>query len=191
MKRPPTEIADRLWEHGDVLLAPGENASIDQVATATEIPRATLYYYFSGKDDIVGFLLNQKIERGTKAIADAAAEEGSPPERLEAVLRAVLDTMARHPALCTRLNGYMCASDVMADVIMSAEQKLVGPLREILIEGRARDEFALEDPGEAAVALLGAISQSAMSQILATGRLDAQATGDRLIPLLLRGVLSR
>jgi len=30
-----------------------------------------------------------------------------------------------------------------------------------------------------------------MSQILATGRLEAEKTGDRLIPLLLHGVLSR
>ena len=191
MKRPPTEIANRLWDHGDLLLAPGENASIDQVAAATEIPRATLYYYFSGKDDIVGFLLNQKMERGTKAIAEAASTAGSPHERLERVLRAVLNTMAHHPALCTRLNGYLCSSDVMADVIMSAEQKIFAPVREILIEGRARDEFALDDPAEAAAALLGAISQAAMSQILATGRLDAETTGDRLVPLLLHGVLSR
>jgi TetR/AcrR family transcriptional regulator len=191
MKRPPADLADRLWEHGDTLLAPGENASIDQVATATDIPRATLYYYFSGKDDIVGFLLSQKLERGTKAIADAAAEEGTPPERLEAVLRAALRAMAHHPALCTRLNGYLCSSDVMAEVVMSAEQKILGPVREILIEGRARGEFALEDPQEAATALLGAISQSSMSQILATGRLEAEETGDRLIPLLLHGVLSR
>ncbi len=79
----------------------------------------------------------------------------------------------------------------MADVIMFTEQKIRGPVRDILIEGRARDEFALDDPSEAATALLGAISQAAMSQILATGGLDAQATGDRLLPLLLRGVLSR
>ena len=126
-----------------------------------------------------------------RQVGDCLAEEGSPTERLEAVLRAMLTTMAEHPALCTRLNAYLCSSEVMADVIMSTEQKIRGPVRDILIEGRARDEFAADDPSEAATALLGAISQAAMSQILATGSLDAQATGDRLVSLLLRGVLSR
>ena len=74
---------------------------------------------------------------------------------------------------------------------MSAGQKILGQVREILIEGSAQGEFAFEDPVEAATALLGAISQASMSQILSTGRLEADETGDRLIPLLLQSVLSR
>ena len=49
---------------------------IDDLAALVGVPRATLYYYFSGKDDVFEFLLTQKLQRGTAAIAAAAHGPG-------------------------------------------------------------------------------------------------------------------
>ena len=58
MKKIPEDLADKLYSVSDRFLAQGQDVRIDQVAADVGIPRATLYYYFSGKDDLVTFLMN-------------------------------------------------------------------------------------------------------------------------------------
>ena len=69
MKAPPAELAERLWDASDEILKPGVDMRIDDLAALVGVPRATLYYYFSGKDDVFEFLLAQKLQRGTASIA--------------------------------------------------------------------------------------------------------------------------
>ena len=191
MKTPPPEMAERLFAVGDQFLAPGVDPRVDDVAAALDMPRATLYYYFAGKDDIVAFLLQQKVERGTTAIAEAAARAGTPTERLDGVLRAALGAMAEHPALCTRLTGYLAAAGTFGQVVLAAERQVFAPVRAIIVEGQATQEFSVTDPAETASALMGALMFVGTGQILATGELDAQSVADRLVPQLLNGVVAR
>ena len=82
MRSPPPELAERLWDVADRALAQGGELRIDELAELTGVPRATLYYYFSGKDDVVGFLLAQQLQRGTDRIARAVRGRGSAAKRL-------------------------------------------------------------------------------------------------------------
>ena len=50
MRRIPRQIADRLPAAADLFAEKGLNDSkIEDVAAATGVPKATLYYYFAGK----------------------------------------------------------------------------------------------------------------------------------------------
>ena len=162
---------------------------MDDLAVATGIPRATLYYYFSGKNDVLSFLLTQKVLRGTAVVAEAAAGSGTPTERLAAVLRAMLHAMAESPVLCTRLLGWM-VTERGGDVFVETERALMAPVRELLIEGRAAGEFSDLDPFDAATALMGAVSMVAMRHAT-SGSFDPDAIADRLVPSLLDGLRTR
>ena len=186
VKTPPPELAERLWAVGDRVLEPGTDLRIDELAELTGVPRATLYYYFSGKDDVLAFLLAQKIERGTAAVADAAHGPGTPTERLETVLRAMLSAMADHPALCTRLMGTM-ATDGGGQIMMEIERAIMAPVRELLETGQAAGEFADVDPVDATTSLVGAISMVAMRHTI-NGDFDPEAVAARLVPQLLHGL---
>jgi TetR/AcrR family transcriptional regulator len=186
VKTPPPELAERLWAVGDRVLEPGTEVRVDELAELTGVPRATLYYYFSGRDDVLAFLLAQKIERGTAAVTDAAHGPGTPTQRLEAVLRAMLRAMADHPALCTRVMGSM-ATEGGSQIMMEIERAIMAPVRELLVAGQTAGDFADADPGDATTSLVGAISMVAMRHTI-NGDFDPETVADRLVPQLLHGV---
>lgn len=189
MKTPPPELAERLWAVGDRVLEPGTGVRIDELAELTGVPRATLYYYFSGRDDVLGFLLAQKIERGTAAVTRAAQGLGTATERLEAVLRAMLGAMAEHPALCTRVMGSM-ATEGGGEVMTQIERAIMGPVRELIAAGQAAGDFAEMEPADVTTALVGATSMVAMRHTIG-GDFDPEAVADRLVPQLLYGVCAQ
>jgi hypothetical protein len=70
-------------------------------------------------------------------------------------------------------------------------RRAIAPLRTLLEEGRTTGELVAADPDLAAVALAGALNLAAISQIVTTGTLDAEATARALVPQLLGGIIPR
>ena len=191
MKRIPDDLAEKLLDASNQFTGTGLNISIDDVAAMADVPRATLYYYFSGKDDLVAFYLNDKFTRVGDAVLKASRGQGTVAERLEAALFAVLAALGEHPALCVELPAAVKSAGDYQEVMASAERVVLAPLRELLIEGRATGELEVEDPDTAAVALMGAINMVGMMQAVATGKIDSENTGPLLVPMLIKGVLKR
>ncbi len=191
MRKPPAELAHKLIEAGEKVGGAGLDFSVDDLAQAAGVPRATLYYYFSGKDDLADFFLNDKLERVRIAITKAAAQEGTVVDRLQACVRSVLHALADYPILCTDLPATMHGTGDHAEVAMNAERVLMAPIRELLIEGRATGELSVQDPGIAATALNGAVGFVAMQQFHAHGSLDADSLADLLIPCIIDGLRVR
>ena len=125
MKQPPVDLAERLWQVSDKILDLGNEVRIEELAELSGVPRATIYYYFSGRDDVMSFLLTQKVERASFIVAEAAAGPGTPSERLQKVLRAMLQQMADHPSLCTRLMCWMSASAGAEQIVIEAQGSLM------------------------------------------------------------------
>ena len=190
VKIPPVDLAERLWQVSDRVLAPGTEIRIDDLAELAGVPRATLYYYFSGKDDVLAFLLAQKLQRGTEAITRAARGRGSAAHRLAAVLRAMLRTMAEHPELCTRLLGGVASEGTGGQLMAEVERTLMAPVRDLLAEAQASGEFVVRDPTDTTLSLMGAVSIVAMVRT-ATDTYDPDKVADRLIPQFLDGLRPR
>lgn len=191
MKTPPEDLAQKLLAVSDQLTGTDLDISVDDIAKMADVPRATLYYYFSGKEDLVSFFLSDKLSRASVAIQKAVAGEGTLVERLEETLRSVMEVMAEHPALCTEMPGAVKEVAKYGEVVNEAERVMIAPFRELLIEGKASGELAIEDVDTAAVALLGAANMVGMFQLVQTGSIDVQHTNEVLIPMLIQGVLPR
>src|SRR5690349_2737401 len=127
VKQPPAELAERLWQVSDRFLALGSDVKVDDLAELSGVPRATIYYYFSGKDDVMAFLLAQKVQHASGIVAAAAEGQGSVAERTERVLRVMLREMANHPALCTRLLCWM-TTPTAEQLVIDAQGSLLTPL---------------------------------------------------------------
>lgn len=189
VKQPPADLAERLWQVSDHFLAIGSDLKIDELAELSGVPRATIYYYFSGKDDVMSFLLAQKVERASVIVAEAAAGPGTPSDRMQAVFRAMLQQMADHPALCTRLMCWM-TSATAGQLVIEAQGSLMAPLRALFLEGQATGDFADIDPVDATTAVMGALSMVAMHHTV-KGDFDPHVVADTMIPWLLDGLQSR
>ncbi|MDJ0952115.1 MAG: TetR/AcrR family transcriptional regulator [Acidimicrobiia bacterium] len=191
MKRLPDDLAAKLIDAGEQLSGTNLDVSIDEMAQMAEIPRATLYYYFSGKDDLISFFLQDKLNRASVAVQKAINSEGTVVERLERTLGSVMEAMAAHPTLCTEMPAAVRDAGKYGEVVSGAERLMVAPFRDLLIEGKATGELVLSDVDTAAVALMGAVNMVAMFQLVQTGTLDVEKANAALIPQLMQGLLPR
>ena len=192
MKRPPEDISQKLLAVTEHLPeGSGFDVSVDDVARLSGVPRATLYYYFSGRDDLVQFYLNDLVDRTRTAIEKAASSEGSTSERLERIMRAVIGAFAEYPRMCVEMASAFKASDDHAEFLRNIDQTVMAPLRGALHEGVETGELVAEDIEIAATAVMGALHQASLTRLIFTGSLDPDEVGDLVIPMLLRGLLPR
>jgi TetR/AcrR family transcriptional regulator len=191
MKRPPDDLVEKLLAVSDQLTGTDLNVSVDDIAEMANVPRATLYYYFSGKDDLLSFFLSDKLHRVSVAIGKAVAGEGTVVERLENTLVAIMGAMMDHPAICTEMPGAIKEAAKYSEVMNEAEKVILAPISGLLIEGKASGQLAITDVNTTAIALMGAVNMVAMFQLVQTGTIDMEATKSALIPQLIQGVLPR
>jgi TetR/AcrR family transcriptional regulator len=191
VKTPPPELTARLIAVSDQLDGTDFDVTIDAVAKLVDVPRATLYYYFSGKEDLIAFFLNAKFSLVRDAIATAAATDGTVSDRLARTMTTILHALSEHPPLCTKLPIAVKRAGMMDDVMANADRVLITPIRELLIEGRATGEFAIPDINLAATALMGALSFVGMMHLTISGRLDADRVAEDLVPMLVNGLRTR
>jgi TetR/AcrR family transcriptional regulator len=189
MKRPPAELTEKLLAASEGFAGTGFDVSIDDVARMAGVPRATLYYYFAGKDDLVSFYVNAELDRVGDVVAKAAAGEGTVQDRLEAALASVLYSLTGHPMMCVELPKAMKQPGDFQEVMASMDRVVMTPIRELLIEGRAVGEFDIADPVTTSFALMGAVNLVAMMEVVQPGTIDVDATAATVVPQLVKGLL--
>ena len=112
----PAAVASKLYAAADLIATKGlENTKIEEIAAASGVPKATLYYYFTGKDDILGFLLRDSLGDLARDVAAAADSSGSGQERLIAVITAqkATDINAANIASANRPRGPRCSGSTL------------------------------------------------------------------------------
>ncbi|MEE8406676.1 MAG: TetR/AcrR family transcriptional regulator [Acidimicrobiia bacterium] len=192
MKKLPVDISRKLLKATFKMPeGSGFDVSIDDVAEMSGVPRATLYYYFSGKDDLVQFYLNEMMDMTSAAIEKAAAMEGSVTQRLEAIMGAVLGAFAAYPRMCLEMPTAFKASDDHAEFLRNIDRTVMTPLREALSDGARSGKIVVKDLDTATFVIMGALHQVAVMRLILTGSLDADEAAELVIPQLLDGLLPR
>jgi TetR/AcrR family transcriptional regulator len=191
MKKVPEDLAEKLYSVGDQFLAQGGEARVDQIVEELGIARATLYYYFSGKDDLITFFMQEKMERIATQVHKAKAGEGTALERFEAALRATVYELASNPALCLNLMIATGRMEAMAEVIMAVDRAVMAPLRELLIEARAVGDADVDDIDLTVSSLMGGINAAVQQRWAVTGEVDPDEMAQLAVALFLNGVRAR
>ncbi|HET7739229.1 MAG TPA: TetR/AcrR family transcriptional regulator, partial [Mycobacterium sp.] len=81
------------------------NTKIEDIAAASGVPKATLYYYFAGKDEILSFLLRDSLSLLAREVADAADAPGLGRERLIEVIAVQIEHTMNRPGSSRALVG--------------------------------------------------------------------------------------
>jgi TetR/AcrR family transcriptional regulator len=190
MRVVPEGIAERLEAAAQVFADHGfDQTRIEDLAEATGIPRATLYYYFAGKEDILGWLLRRMLADVTGAVGVAVSGEGTAHDRLVAVVRAKLEVMARHPATCRALIADLGRAGRIPDISSAIQAAFHHPVRRLLAEGEADGTLRpVGDPETTASAVYGAITTAANHYLVADNRLDTDRVATEVTAFLLTGL---
>jgi TetR/AcrR family transcriptional regulator len=193
MREVPAQIADRLPAAAELFAERGLNdTKIEDIAAATGIAKATLYYYFAGKEDILAFLLEDGLRQVAEEVTAIVGTGGSGAQRLHGVIAAQLRLMAERPAVCRALIGELGRTGrmpVIADMLRTA---YLEPIETLLRAGAADGSLvALDDTRAAAIALFGAVTTSAMTYLLTDDALDEDLIARTIHDVLLAGLRPR
>jgi TetR/AcrR family transcriptional regulator len=169
VKTPPAELAGRLLDVSEHVLAGDPPPRLEDVAGLVGASRATLYYYFSGRDDLLAFLLTEHARQGAESVDAAVKPDDPPQERLQVTLAALADFLGRHPGVCAGLLAAAGAGGRMAEVLQAIDTWIARPLRDLLDEGHRTDAFVVDDAFDAANALLGGLLVAVLSRSIADG----------------------
>ena len=191
MIRPvPAALAGRLYAAAGLIAERGlDDTKIEDIAEATGVPKATLYYYFPGKQEILAFLLGDMLTLMADEVAVAAEQPGTALERLEAVVAAQLRVMMQHPGACQALIGDLGRAGRLPDITEALISAFHRPVEQLLRAGASDKSLrAVDDPEAAASTIFGAVTITGLSQLIRGGEADADVIAGRIMDVVLHGV---
>ena len=161
----PARLASKLYGAADLIAERGlADAKIDEIADAAGIPKATLYYYFDGKDSILAFLLKDMLELIAGEVGRAVTAPGSARERLETAVEAQLTVMLENPAVCRALVGDLGRATRLPELAVALRAAFHQPLSELLAEGVADGTLRkVANPDTVALSIFGAVTVAGLS----------------------------
>jgi len=169
----PAAIAARLPAAAAFFAEHGfDDARIDDVARCMGVPRATLYYYFAGKQDILAFLLRSLLDDVAAAVERAVSSPGTSAARLTAVLRAQLEVQATQPETALLLVANIGRAGRLTDIAADVDIAFHAPVRAVLADGIADGSIRDIDIERATSAIFGAVILTGLHEIVANGSLD-------------------
>ena len=189
MKTPPPELAHRLREASPSILRLGADPNFDEISEMTGIARATLYYYFSGRDDLYEFLLSSHLEEGAASFSPVEGDD--PAQRLQGVLQAMIEFLASHPGVCAGILSALGSGTKMDQVMRANERIVATPIRGILAEGKTEGVFTFDDAHDTANAFTGAILSAVLGRVVEGRPLDQPDFPNHLADQLVAAVLVR
>ncbi|MFB1296688.1 TetR/AcrR family transcriptional regulator [Mycobacterium sp. pW049] len=163
-RKVPASVAEKLYAAADVIAANGlEKTKIEDIAKASGVPKATLYYHFAGKDEILAFLLKDSLAAIAREVAAAADGPGRGKDRLVAVITVQVEHTMRRPGSSRALVGDLGRAIRLPELASAAQQAFYDPIARVLEAGAADGslrEFA--DPQSSAISIFGAVMITAM-----------------------------
>lgn len=150
----------------ELLSAQGyQGMSLEEVAERTDIAKATLYHYFSSKDELVRAVL-EALTADVVTRLEAALSEVSGSSHLER-LRALIREQVRiltdtAPEVATVFSWPKSWPESLEDVIKDSRRRHDAIFRAVIEAGITAGEFDCPHPDVALQCLHGALNQSSL-----------------------------
>lgn len=196
MRPMPAKLAAKLYGAAELIAERGiADAKIDEIAEATEIPVATLYYYFRGKEEILSFLLGDLLDTIAGEVGAAIAQPGPAVDRLQRAVEAQVRVMLENPAVCRALTGDLGRATRLPELAVALDGAFYRPLEQLLREGVEDESLrSLAEPDKVALSIFGAITVMGLSGAVAQPAQKGQFIDDAaraVCDLLIDGLRSR
>ena len=110
MRRPPSKLVERLVSASEEVLRPDQALRLEDIAALIGSARATLYYHFSGRDDLVAFLLEEHLRVAAETIELAVTTTRPPVVQLRSAITALVGFLGGQPGVCAGLLSFAGAT---------------------------------------------------------------------------------
>ncbi|MFH1651462.1 MAG: TetR/AcrR family transcriptional regulator [Chloroflexota bacterium] len=164
------------------------NTTLDEVAKGLGITKAALYYYFSGKGQIIRAIMKTSMDQMSRTVKLGSAKM-TPREKLREFIRFHVTVTAENADASRILFEQLHALPRQArQAIRRREKETDSTLQKILSEGNADGTFNVSDVKVASYALLG-LCVWTYHWYRGEGRLSPEQIADVLAGLVEQGVL--
>lgn len=186
----PASVATKLYAAADLIAANGlDSTKIEDIAKASGVPKATLYYHFAGKDEILSFLLKDSLAALAGEVARVADSAGLGRDRLVAVISAQIEHTMNRPGFSRALVGDLGRAIRLPELAAAVQQAFYDPITRVLQAGAADGSLrALADPAGDAISIFGAVMMTAMlHNVVDSGRADEDVAAG-VVDLIMKGL---
>jgi AcrR family transcriptional regulator len=165
--------------------------TMDDVAAAVRLNKATIYYYFSSKSDLLYDLYDQGIELGLDGIR-GIAEDTPADEALASLVRYHVNTIATHPHLVAiqfQETGWLpkWLSRKQLAAVRQKEDEYSRFVTSLIERGIEEGTLKSKDPRIATFALVGMMAWS-HQWLRPRGPLTPDEVADKLIDVVFNGL---
>ncbi|WP_148576199.1 TetR/AcrR family transcriptional regulator [Nocardioides caldifontis] len=194
MRKLPAKLASQLYGAAELIAERGLDATkIEDIAEATGIPKATIYYHLDGKNAVLEFLLSDLLDMIAGAVGVAVSTAEDARTRLVAAVVAQLEVMLEHPYLCRALVGDLGRATRLPELALALRAAFYEPIEQLLNDGVADGSLRpVADPAAVAMSVFGAITVAGLSAAVDGPSDDPNADAARLsaaiCELLLNGL---
>jgi AcrR family transcriptional regulator len=165
--------------------------SMQDIAVAVNLQKASLYHHVSSKQEILFDLLNRGLDILITQVEEAVSEPGSPDERLRKATCAYLCTMTEYQDLSSvLLLEYRSLEPDYHDRHIPRRDRFEQIWRDLIREGMEAGIFACDHPSLSARALLGVLNWT-VTWFRSDGPLSAEEIADQISNLFLMGLITR
>ena len=165
--------------------------SMQDIAMAVNLQKASLYHHVSSKQEILFDLLNRGLDILITQVEEAISEPGSPDQRLRKATKAYLSTMTEYQDLASvLLLEYRSLEPDYHDRHIPRRDRFEQIWRELIREGMEAGIFTCDHPSLSARALLGALNWT-VTWFRSDGPMSAEEIADQISNLFLMGLISR
>jgi AcrR family transcriptional regulator len=163
----PKSTATKLLAAADVIAEHGlDGTKIEELASVTGIPKATLYYYFEGKEGILSYIFGVVFDALEIAVAQALSGQGDAAQRLRQVIRNHIDVFKRYPSACQALHFDVGRATRLPELAVRNRAAYLVPVSSLISEGARDGTFRpVGDPYLAALSVFGATTTTAIHVI--------------------------
>ena len=136
-------------------------AGMRDIAEEADLSIGNLYYYFSGKDEILLYCQERTLEHMLAAVEAARAMPANCAERLRAVLRAHVHAMLDELEGATAHLEVEALPEKLRAPVIEKRDRYEHAVRALVADGVRAGEFARVDAALVTRAMLGAVNWSA------------------------------
>jgi AcrR family transcriptional regulator len=166
--------------------------SMQSIAEGAGIRKATLYYYFRSKEEILvdlhetlmGIVIGRQLDR-------LAAGDLAPREQLRAMMRDVIGLMESHPGyLRIFFESYRALPLDVRRSVSAQRSRYRQMVTDVVLAGKKEGEFGDVDPELTSIAVLSLMNWT-YQWFRRSGPLSAEEVADRFWQMLLDGIAAR